>query len=72
MSWTDRIGSTIPEIGLGEFKYTKDGRLVFDSNDDGIYDGEGDFKINYGGLSTIIKDANELLESLRIRCMLLI
>ena len=59
MSWTDRIGSTIPEVGLGEFKYTRDGRLVFDSNDDGIYDGDGDFKVNYGGLPTVIKDANE-------------
>ena len=58
-SWTDRIGSTLPDVGLGEFKYTKDGKLIFDTNGDGVYDGEGDFKMNYGGLSTIIKDANE-------------
>ncbi|SVA15197.1 uncharacterized protein METZ01_LOCUS68051 [marine metagenome] len=57
-SWTDRIGSTAGDYGLGEYEYTEDGRIIFDSNGDGLFDGEDDFKMNYGGLSTIIKDAN--------------
>jgi len=56
--FTNRIGSTAPGYGFGEYKYTADGKLIFDTNRDGIFDGEGDFKMNYGGLPTVIKDAN--------------
>ena len=34
-SWTDRIGSTAGDYGLGEYEYTEDGRIIFDSNGDG-------------------------------------
>ena len=58
-TWTSRIGSTAPDYGFGEYKYTADGKLVFDTNGDGIFDGDGDFEMNYGGLPTVIKDAND-------------
>ena len=56
--FTDRIGSTAPGYGFGEYTYTADGKLIFDTNGDGIFDGVDDFKMNYGGLTTVIKDAN--------------
>ncbi|GIS71809.1 MAG: hypothetical protein CM1200mP10_13860 [Candidatus Neomarinimicrobiota bacterium] len=64
MNWMKRSGftdpgrQTAPGYGFGDFTYTADGKLVFDTNGDGIYEGVDDFKMNYGGLTTVIKDAN--------------
>jgi len=61
--WLKRFGDYAgewnqPNGGFGEYKYDKNGHIVFDTNKDGIFDGDGDFKINYGNLPNMEKDAN--------------
>ena len=61
--WINRFGNYAsdwdqPNGGFGEYKYGQNGHIVFDTNKDGIFDGDGDFKINYGNLPNMEKDAN--------------
>ena len=66
-SWTDRIGSTAPGYGFGEYEYTADGQLVFDTNGDGIFDADdpapnGDITLSFTDITdqsaTIQYDSN--------------
>jgi len=61
--WINRFGNYAsdwdqPNGGFGEYKYGQNGHIVFDTNKDGIFDGDGDFKINYGNLPNMEMDAN--------------
>lgn len=63
--WLSRFGSYKPSDafgqngGFGDYKYDEKGHILFDTNDDGIYGGEGDSTINYGNLSSVVLDAND-------------
>ena len=48
-AWLDRFR---------DYRYDEQGNLVVDSNDDGIYGGDGDLKVNFGHLRRWLRDAN--------------
>ena len=62
-AWLDRFGNyygtwDIPHGGFGNYKFDESGNIIFDTNHNGEYNDPNDFKINFGNLSQIIKDAN--------------
>lgn len=57
---SDSLDPSIYGFGFGDYKYDSQGNIVFDTNEDGIYGGKEDFKMNYGdALTRWNKDAND-------------
>ncbi|MEE9161777.1 MAG: carboxypeptidase regulatory-like domain-containing protein [Candidatus Neomarinimicrobiota bacterium] len=56
--WLNRFGS-YSDNGFGDYMYDQDGNLLFDTNRDGIYGGEGDIDLDFGNLPRWIKDSND-------------
>jgi len=46
--------------GFGDYEYDDEGNIIFDTNGDGIYNGDGDFQLQFSpGFPRFVADAND-------------